>query len=179
MVIQSTTCHSIFFKTNFNIILPSTTRSCKWSLYLKFSHHNPTCISYAVYVPHALLPNLTSTSYTFLWWNLSIEDFCVAHLAYLLTIPPQLLQPPSSDPYDCESSHQNWCNSTSDWEHCALAIIFLYVANSNTINISISKHTFIASWGFKISPLPNFVLIYPTRIQNLHIVLRELIKYLL
>ena len=86
-----------FFKTNFNIILPSTTRSCKWSLYLKFSHHNPTCISYAVYVPHALLPNLTSISYTFLWWNLSIEDFCVAHLAYLLTIPPQLLQPPSSD----------------------------------------------------------------------------------
>jgi len=146
-----------FFKTNFNIILPSTTRSCKWSLYLKFSHQNSTWISSAVYVPHALLSNLTSTSYTFLWWNLSIEDFCVPHIAYLLIIPPQLLQPPSSDPCDCESSHQNWCNSTyecSDWEHCALAILFLDVANSNTI----SKYTFIASWGFKISPLPNFVL---------------------
>jgi len=79
------------FKTNFNIILPSTTRSCKWSLYLKFSHHNHTCTSSAVYVLHALLPNLTSTSYTFLWWNLSIEDFCAAHLTYLLIIPPQLL----------------------------------------------------------------------------------------
>jgi hypothetical protein len=133
-------------------------------------------------VPLALLPNLTSTSYTFLWWNLSIEDFCVAHLAYLLIIPPHLLQPTSSDPYDCESSHQNWCTSTyecSDWEHCALAILFLYVANSNTINISISKYTLIASWGFKISPLPNFVLISPTRIQTLHSVRRELIKCLL
>jgi len=57
--------------------------------------------------------------------------------------------------------------------------IFLCVANSNTINISISKYTFIASWGFKISPLSNFVLKFPTRIQNLHSILRELTKYLL
>lgn len=169
-----------FFKTNFNIILPSTTRSCKWSLYLKFSHHNPTCIASAVYVLHALLSNLTSTSYTFPWCNCSIEDFCVAHLAYLLL--SQLLQPPSCNPHDCESSLQNWCNSTyehSDWEHCALAILLLYVANSNTINISISKYTFNASWGFKIPPLPNFVLKSPTRIQILHSVLRELVRYLL
>jgi hypothetical protein len=42
-------------KTNFNIILPSMLRSSKWSLFLRFPHHNPVCISphpYTFHMPH-------------------------------------------------------------------------------------------------------------------------------
>jgi len=40
------TCTSYFFKIHFNIILPSTCRSRKWPLSLRFSNHNFVCISH-------------------------------------------------------------------------------------------------------------------------------------
>jgi len=35
---------SYFSKINFNLILPSVSRSPKWSLYLRFSYQNSVCI---------------------------------------------------------------------------------------------------------------------------------------
>ena len=37
--------HPTFFKIHFNIILPSTPWSCKWYIFVRFSHQNPLCIS--------------------------------------------------------------------------------------------------------------------------------------
>jgi hypothetical protein len=41
--VQCTPSH--FLKIHFNIILPSTPASCKWSPSLRPSHHNPVCTS--------------------------------------------------------------------------------------------------------------------------------------
>jgi len=42
---------SHFLELQFNIILPSTPRSCKWSLSLRFFHQNTVCTS-RQYAPH-------------------------------------------------------------------------------------------------------------------------------
>lgn len=45
------------FKTYFNIILPSMSRTSKESLYFRFFHHSPTCISIEFYACHMLYPS--------------------------------------------------------------------------------------------------------------------------
>ena len=45
-------CH--FLKIHFNIILPYTPKSSKWSLSLRSHHQTPLCTSRLPYVPHAL-----------------------------------------------------------------------------------------------------------------------------
>jgi len=45
---------SHFLKIHFNIIIPSTPGSSKWSLSLRFPHQNPVSLSLSPYVLHAL-----------------------------------------------------------------------------------------------------------------------------
>jgi len=42
---SSTHTHILHLTTNFNIILPHTTKSSKWSLFLRFPHYSPLCTS--------------------------------------------------------------------------------------------------------------------------------------
>jgi hypothetical protein len=50
-------------KKHFNIILPSTPRSFKWPLSLRFPHQNSACISpFPIHVPHS-----TPTSFYLFW----------------------------------------------------------------------------------------------------------------
>jgi len=52
---------SYFFKLNFNINLPSTRRSSKWSPSFRFTQHNPVCI--------AVLPHTCHTLHSYLIFN--------------------------------------------------------------------------------------------------------------
>jgi len=60
--IQSTSPTSHFLKIHFNITLPSTPGSSKWSLSLRFSHQNPV---YTSPLPHTCYMHRTSHSYRF------------------------------------------------------------------------------------------------------------------
>jgi hypothetical protein len=69
-------CYSSqFFRIHFNIIIPSTPRSSKWSLPYRFSPtSNSVCIShlsYACYMPHPIHLSLFDERNN-IWWRLQI-----------------------------------------------------------------------------------------------------------
>ena len=60
-----------FLKVHFGIIMPCTSKSSKWSVYLKCPHQNPVCTSpvsqtcHMLRQPHFLIGCLTNISW---WW---------------------------------------------------------------------------------------------------------------
>jgi len=67
---------SVFWKKQLNTIVPSTPRSCKWSLFLRFSHQNLACISSlnACYMPHPYHSSWFDHPNN-IWWGVQIMTF--------------------------------------------------------------------------------------------------------
>ena len=58
---RSSTCPtSHFMKVHFNIIIPSTPGSSKWSRSLRFPHPNPVCTSPLLHMCYVLYPSHSS-----------------------------------------------------------------------------------------------------------------------
>ena len=70
----STCSHNVpshFCKIRFNIIIPSTLRSAKWSLCFRFPHQNLLCISLHIFMYHITHPSHSS------WLGLGSKPFTV------------------------------------------------------------------------------------------------------
>jgi hypothetical protein len=82
---QSSPCPpSHFLKIRFNIILPPTPGSPKWSPSLRFPHQNPACTS--LFPPHVLHSPPISFSIwlsSHIWWWVQVTRFLVMYTSLL------------------------------------------------------------------------------------------------
>ena len=78
---QPSTCsHNVpshFCKIRFNITIPSTLRSAKWSLCFRFPHQNLLCISLHIFMYHITHPSHSS------WFGLGSKPFTVKRITKL------------------------------------------------------------------------------------------------
>ena len=87
---QSSLHPSLFLKINFNIIIPITFVSPKWSLSLRSQHKNPVCTSLVSLTCHIPRPSLY---YWFIiWWRVEILKFLLCNLFHFPVISSLLYQ---------------------------------------------------------------------------------------